>query len=98
MSAVVHRIPRAGPHLLTKQQLAQHLGRSPRWIEMRVNDGMPSENLDRHGRRLFNLHAVEDWLNSGQPRATSTLERLERLEGEVARLREHVTKLERSGR
>jgi hypothetical protein len=41
---------------VTKQQLAAELGRSTRWIEQRVNEGMPVESSnDRHGRRLFDL-------------------------------------------
>jgi hypothetical protein len=98
MTASVHRIPRAGRQLVTKQQLASHLGRSPRWIELRVNEGMPSENLDRRGRRLFDLEAVEAWLDAGVPRVVSVSERLALMEGEVARLRDRVRRLERSGR
>lgn len=96
MSTRVHRLPTFGPRLLTKQQLAQHLNRSPRWIELRVNEGMPSENLDRRGRRLFDLHAVEDWIANGQPVATSTGERLEHLEREMTRLHDRIRNLERS--
>lgn len=48
--------------LLTKRQLANHLGRTPRWIEMRVAEGMPAE-WDRHHRcRTFLLTDVQAWL------------------------------------
>ena len=40
MSTVVQLRP-GTPRLLTKAQLAQHLKRSPRWIELRVREGMP---------------------------------------------------------
>ena len=93
MSATVHRI---GPHVLTKQQLAVELKRSTRWIEIRVNQGMPTlDHKDRHGRRLFDLHAVNDWLNAGQPQATTLSDRLAVMETEMARLRARVNQLER---
>lgn len=91
--ATVHRLPHSGAQLITKQQLAAHLGRSPRWIEMRVNEGMPSENKDRYGRRMFDLQAVEAWLAAGQPQATSTVERLEVLEAQVAELTAELRRL-----
>ena len=93
MSATVHRLPGTGSQLLTKQQLAAHLGRSPRWIEMRVAKGMPSENLDRYGRRMFDLRAVEAWLSAGEPRVSSVAERLEQLERQVAELSAVVQRL-----
>lgn len=94
MGATVHQLPTAGgPQLISKQQLAAHLGRSPRWIEMRVAAGMPSENLDRYGRRMFNLQAVEAWLRAGEPVPANTTERLARLEAEVAQLRAEIQQL-----
>lgn len=93
MSATVHRLPSAGLQLVTKQQLAAHLQRSPRWIEIKVNEGMPSENLDRFGRRMFDLAAVERWLAAGEPKATSTTERLEQLERQVAELTADIGRL-----
>lgn len=49
--------------LLTKRQLAHHLRRSTRWVELMVRDeGMPAE-WDRHHReRRYDLRAVEAWL------------------------------------
>lgn len=47
---------------LTKRQLANHLGRSTRWIEMRVREGMPADWDRFHQERRFNLRAVETWL------------------------------------
>lgn len=94
MGATVHRLPAPGArHLVTKQQLCAHLSRSPRWVELRVNEGMPSENLDRYGRRMFDLQAVRAWLDAGQPVATSVAERLEALEAEVASLRATLERL-----
>lgn len=46
---------------LTKRRLAAHYGRSIRWVEMRVAEGMPS-TIGRDGRRLFELEAAEEWL------------------------------------
>lgn len=52
--------------MLTKAQLAQHLGRSTRWVEERVKDGMPSKMGTRRNRsvRLFPLYDVESWLGN----------------------------------
>lgn len=48
---------------LTKQELAKHLGFSPRWVELRVREGMPCE---RFGARLrFQRTPVEQWLKEG---------------------------------
>lgn len=54
-----------GP-LLNKKQLAARYGRSVRWVEGKVSEGMPS-SLDERGRRRFRLSDVEDWL-AGQRR------------------------------
>lgn len=45
---------------MTKQQLAEHLQFSTRWIEQRVREGMPSEMWA--GQRRFRATAAEDWL------------------------------------
>jgi hypothetical protein len=48
---------------LSKQEMAQHLGFSTRWIELRVQEGMPCE---RFGARLrFQRVPVEEWLRIG---------------------------------
>lgn len=50
---------------LTKQQLAEHLGYSTRWVEYRIHDGMPYERLGH--RMRFRASEVEAWLK-GQER------------------------------
>ena len=81
--------------LLTKQQLARHLNRSTRWIELRVREGMPVEEAtDRYGRRRYRLGAVEEWLRHGRPRRKE--DRLTVLEREVAELRVQVAGLTRA--
>ena len=48
---------------LSKQEMAQHLGFSTRWVELRVQEGMPCE---RFGARLrFQRIPVEGWLRTG---------------------------------
>ena len=47
---------------LSKRQLAQLLGYSTRWIELRVREGMPSRLLGN--QRRFRLSEVENWLNT----------------------------------
>ena len=71
MAAVsnVVKLPSRQPVLVSKKQLAAHLGRSTRWIEQRVASGMPVEEAtDRYGRRRYDLAAVEAWLAEGQPK------------------------------
>lgn len=93
MSTVAHLRPVA-EHLLTKQQLAQHLGRSTRWVELRVREGMPSESpTKRYPQRRFRLSAVEDWITSGERKAPT--DRLSQLEERVARLTATVERLQR---
>ncbi len=82
--------PGAPPLLMTKKQLQAHLGRSKRWVELRMNEGMPSLNLDRQGRRLFDPVAVEQWLNGGTPKATTSSERIAELEQRVETLADAV--------
>lgn len=91
------RVIQLGGGVLTKHQLAQHLGRSERWIELRVRDGMPSlDPTMRYPHRRFRLHEVEAWLSEGQRRTPSTAARLSMLEAEVATLRRIVSNLDRS--
>ena len=47
---------------LSKQQIAGHYGRSTRWIELRMREGLPSRMLG--GRRAFRLSAVEAWMEA----------------------------------
>lgn len=63
MGDVVKFPNRGHSPLLTKRQLANHLQRSTRWVELMVRDeGMPAE-WDRHRReRRYDLQAVETWL------------------------------------
>lgn len=47
---------------LNKRQVAAHYGRSTRWIELRVREGLPSRMLG--GRRAFRLSEVDEWLSA----------------------------------
>lgn len=47
---------------LSKQQIAGHYGRSTRWIELRMREGLPSRMLG--GRRAFRLSVVEAWMEA----------------------------------
>lgn len=82
--------------VVTKQQLAKHLERSARWIELRVNEGMPSEHTDRRGRRMFDVAAVEAWLAAGERKAVTLTERVGKMETELAELREQIKTLRRA--
>ena len=45
---------------LTKRELAQALGVSVRWIELRMREGLPHREIA--GKRVFQLTASEAWL------------------------------------
>ncbi len=62
VSARVYQLPAARPVLLTKKQLAVHLGRSTRWVEMQMRRGLPVEAAtDRFGGGRYDLAKVEAW-------------------------------------
>jgi phage terminase Nu1 subunit (DNA packaging protein) len=86
--ALAVRLPTRTLPLLTKEQLAAELGRSTRWIELRMREGMPvlpRRSLGEHTR--FDPAAVRDWLERRAERRVETVEeRIARLEREVTRL------------
>ena len=43
-----------------KRELADYLGRSTRWVELMVRQGMPSQMIG--GRRGFRVTEVETWI------------------------------------
>lgn len=45
---------------LSKAQLAAHLGRSTRWVELKAHEGLPSLMIG--GRRAYRVSEVEAWL------------------------------------
>jgi len=94
--AVVVRLPTRTLPLLTKKQLASELGRSTRWVELRMREGLPvlpKRAPGEHAR--FDLGAVRQWLEQRATHRVETVEeRVARLEREVARLAEA---LEREG-
>lgn len=82
--------------LLAKRQLAAHLSRSTRWIELRVREGMPSEPPTRRfPHRRFRLVDVEAWLAQGQEKPSTDHERIVQLERQVATLAATVQQLAR---
>jgi len=98
MGGQLVQLPARGQLFLTKKQLAAHLGRSERWVEMRVRDGMPVEPAnDRYGRRRYNLRLVEQWLRDGGPTRNKPRDRITMLEETVADLAAQVAELRRTG-
>jgi phage terminase Nu1 subunit (DNA packaging protein) len=98
MGGHVVSLPSRGDTLLTKKQLATLLGRSERWVELKVKEGMPmEESTDRYGRRRYNLRLVQAWLNEGRPRAARREDRVAALERQVADLAVQLAELRRTG-
>jgi hypothetical protein len=65
VSAAVIAMPRRTAKTepwLSKRQIAAHYGRSTRWIELRVREGLPSRMIG--GRRAFRLSEVEGWMTA----------------------------------
>jgi hypothetical protein len=83
--------------MLSKKQLARELGRSERWIELKVRDcGLPVEEAtDRYGRRRYNLRLVQEWLKTAKP--ARPVDRVSILERQVADLAAQVEQLRRAG-
>jgi phage terminase Nu1 subunit (DNA packaging protein) len=94
--AVVVRFPVRPQPLLTKKQLASELGRSTRWVELRMKEGLPVLPRRLPGEHAwFELAAVREWLDHRAEHHVETVEeRVARLEREVARL---AKALEREG-
>jgi phage terminase Nu1 subunit (DNA packaging protein) len=88
MSGSVVRLPRTGLRLVSKKQLAAELGRSTRWVELRMREGLPvAPRRTPHEHARFDLEAVGSWLASREPETSLPLaDRVRRLEQEVARL------------
>lgn len=64
MSNVIHLSDYREPWL-NRAQLAQHFGMSPRWVSLRVQDGMPSRTFGR--ARRFRVSECERWLHDRAP-------------------------------
>ena len=87
MSEVIRLPVRRFPgRLLTKRQLAAELGRSTRWIELRMRDGMPvAPRAAPREHTRFDLTAVRAWLESRCATPKLPLEqRVEQLEREMS--------------
>ncbi len=51
-----------GWRLLSVEEVAEVLGRSPRWVHDAVaTRGLPTVHLDARGGRMFELEAVQAW-------------------------------------
>jgi predicted DNA-binding transcriptional regulator AlpA len=59
------RYPAGREPWLSKRDLASYFGRSTRWVELMVRDGMPSQMIG--GRRGFRVSEVEAWIEERFP-------------------------------
>lgn len=77
--------PAQSTQLVSKRQLAAHIGRSTRWIEMKTaTEGLPSIAPSGHySQRRYDLAAVEAWIRDGAPRPASLTERVAALEARL---------------
>jgi phage terminase Nu1 subunit (DNA packaging protein) len=78
----------AGHRRLTKRQLAAELGRSTRWIEFQMLEGMPVlPRRTRSAHARFDLDAVRTWLAARADGTPLPLEeRVARMERQVVTL------------
>lgn len=86
---IVQLPTRAPSRLLSKRELARELGRSPRWIEMRMREGMPVQPRALPGEHArFDLARVRAWLDkrASEAPAPSLEQRVADLERQVRRL------------
>lgn len=98
MSGAVVRLHADRERLLTKRELAEVIGRSERWIELRQRDGLPVADTDRYGRRRYRLHDVTAWMHDERAqRPRSTADRLASLEAQVRELRATVQAMQTGG-
>lgn len=82
---------RAPGRLLTKRELARELGRSKRWIELRMREGLPVQSREHPGEHArYDLVAVREWLDRRPAQPVVSLEQV------VAELRERVAQLEQT--
>jgi phage terminase Nu1 subunit (DNA packaging protein) len=89
LSEVVHLPVKPVPgRLVTKRQLAAELGRSTRWVELRMREGLPvAPRANQHEHARFELGAVRAWLDSRSDAGKVPLEqRVAQLEREVSTL------------
>ena len=88
MTNIVALPVRAPSRLLSKRELARELGRSTRWVEMRMREGLPvtaRSNPREHAR--YDLARVREWLDQRPAAPEQPLaERVAVLEAQVARL------------
>jgi hypothetical protein len=91
--------------LLTKRRFATKRGRSTRWLEKRVAEGLPSE-VDDRGHRMFRPSEADPWLDryeregrERKPKPTgltkSDSDRLDELGHRVKELERQIAKLAR---
>lgn len=51
---------------ISKAEVAAHFGRTPRWVELRMREGLPhrKDGAHRLARVRFRLSEVEAWMGS----------------------------------
>jgi hypothetical protein len=82
---------------VTKTELARHFGRSTRWVELKVREGMPFlPATKRYPRKRYDVLACERWLGDSERKRLIAAERIAALEAQVASLAVQVEELRRT--
>jgi hypothetical protein len=59
----VHALPVATEPWLKKKQIAEHYGRSTRWVERQMHEGMPHRKSSPAAWPMFRLSECDAWLS-----------------------------------
>jgi len=60
----VHVLPNATEPWTSKRRVAEHYGRSTKWVERQMRDGMPHRKDTPTAWPMFRLSEVDAWLRS----------------------------------
>lgn len=82
---------------VSKKQLAAELGRSTRWVNYRMQEGMPFDKGGPHGHPRFYPSQVKTWLQEQESteRPVPPVKQIEALVSQVDKLVTRIDKLER---
>ena len=82
---------------VSKKQLAAELGRSTRWVNYRMQEGMPFDKGGPHGHPRFYPSQVKAWLEEQEntEKPLPPVKQIEALTKQIAKLNTRLDRLER---